>query len=168
MKKRLFAGLLAAVMAVSMMATAAFAVEPKAANIQRDSFVTADGEDLIVITRDENGEIQVQQNNEIEPRIPGLANILYVGAHDDGNDNWSIWTENIGIDWIDLVTFNVRVYNEWGLQHSLDYWEEDLKQFIPRRVDKGYTRGWTRIEISRIKGYDEGDYGTLPDVNYYR
>ena len=181
MRKPSLAALLTTMMVVSMLATTALAVEMEITGTSKDFPVTVcsenssksyqeitDDDALVVISKDADGEIQVHQNNDVDPRIPGWPNWLYVYAHNDGNDNWSVWAKNIGLDWIDKVTLNVRVYNERGLQHSLNYSEEGIIQAFPRRMAEGYTRGWTRIEVRNIRGFDEGDYGTIPDVNLYR
>lgn len=73
--------LLAVVMALSM-SVSALAAEPNKVSTDAQEAPVASSE--LVILRDENGEVhfEVPNDNSIDPRIPGLANIV---AKDEGD-----------------------------------------------------------------------------------
>ncbi len=121
----------------------------------------------IVVTRDTGVGIQYGDGIAAPMRIPGWANILRVKVVDVDRDHWRVSVQNIGLDWIDEVSFTVEVYNVQGLQYRLNLSAVNVKQFLPWTFGD-YAKDWKMIVVSNIVGRDEGDIGRLADITYSR
>ena len=73
--------------------------------------------------------------------------------------------QNIGLDWVDSVSMNIKIYNPQGLQYNEGLTETNIVQLLPRNNDY-YVSGWNRIVITNIVVKDEGDSGKLADIDY--
>lgn len=77
----------------------------------------------------------------------------------------SLSIQNIGLDWVDSVSMNIKIYNPQGLQYNEGLTETNIVQLLPRNNDY-YVSGWNRIVITNIVVKDEGDSGKLADIDY--
>lgn len=159
--KRILSTLLVLVFSFSLSITA-FAVELDKTTTTPQEVASS----VLIVTRDENGEVQFEvPSTEINPKIPGWANILKVSVADLGINKLRVSIQNLGLDWIDQVSMNIKIYNERGLQIDKYLTEQSIKQFLPRNNDY-YVVGWNRIVITNIIAKDEGDVGYLNNIDY--
>lgn len=158
--KKILAMILTVVMSV-VLSVSAFAAE---IDNTTDNAVPVASSELVII-RDENGNVQFETlNGTIDPRIPGLANIVSVYVYDVDENHVKVSIQNIGLDWVDSVSMNIKIYNTRGLQYNKNLTETSIKQFLPRN-NTYYVAGWNRIVISNIVVKDEGDVAYSNDID---
>lgn len=159
--KKILAIIFTVVMAVEL-SVSAFSIE---INNTIDNTVPITSSELVII-RDENGNVQFETHDgTISPRIPGFANIVSVSVYNVDRNHVKVSIQNIGLDWVDSVSMNIKIYNARGLQYNQDLTEKSIKQFFPRN-NEYYVSGWNRIVISNIVAKDEGDVAYLKDIDY--
>ena len=160
MCKKILAMMIAVVMVCSL------AVPTFAAEVSAEESMNFAATSEIVITRDDSGNVQFEvPNNAIEPRIPGWANLVQVGVKTLDQNRVRVSIQNIGLDWVDSVSMNIKIYNPQGLQYNVGLTETNIVQLLPRNNDY-YVSGWNRIVITNIVVKDEGDSGKLADIDY--
>lgn len=172
--KKVLYSVLAMLVCVSALSISAFAAESKVMQQPQSysepatdnaAFYNSISDDSIVISKDANGNLVYTDGTGELLRVKGWSNILSVKVYDRGNGYWRVSMQNIGLDWVDKVTCNIKIYEGNVLQYNRNHTETVLKQLKPRNID-GYLNGWTRIVVSNIVGTDEGDVGYLPDIDY--